>query len=140
MKKQGASYYFPVVVAILDMVTLCSAVILATILRFGEIKNQGSGGEYFDFLALAPIIWILVASQNKLYSFVRIDSIDKQVRKILYTLIFYFGLMFIVVVALDFDEISRLWVFYLAGFLFILLIIFRLLFHKAIIIYRKRGG
>ncbi len=140
MKKQGASYYFPVVVAILDTLALCSAVFLATFLRFGEIKNQGSGGEYFDFLALAPIIWILVASQNKLYSFVRIDSIDKQVRKILYTFILYFGLMFIVIVALDFDEISRLWVFYLSSFLLILLILFRLLFHKVIIVYRKKGG
>ena len=140
MKKQGLSYYFPLIIGALDVFALGLAMLLATITRFGKIQNQGSGGEYFDFLALAPIIWLLIASQNKLYSLVRIDSIDKQIRKIIYTLLLYFGLMFLVIVVLDFDEISRLWVFYLSLYLLILLVTFRTVFHKTIIAYRQKGG
>ena len=140
MKKQGLSFYFPIIIGAVDVLALGVAIFLATITRFGKIQNQGSGGEYFDFLALAPIIWLLIASQNKLYSLVRIDSIDKQIRKIIYTLLLYFGLMFLVIVVLDFDEISRLWVFYLSLYLLILLVTFRTVFHKTIIAYRKKGG
>ena len=140
MKKQGLSYYFPLIIGALDVLALGLAILLATITRFGKIQNQGSGGEYFDFLALAPIIWLLIASQNELYSLVRIDSIDKQIRKIIYTLLLYFGLMFLVIVVLDFDEISRLWVFYLSLYLLILLVTFRTVFHKTNIAYRQKGG
>ena len=140
MKKQGLSYYFPLIIGALDVLALGLAILLATITRFGKIQNQGSGGEYFDFLALAPIIWLLIASQNKLYSLVRTDSIDKQIRKIIYTLLLYFGLMFLVIVVLDFDEISRLWVFYLSLYLLILLVTFRTVFHKTNIAYRQKGG
>lgn len=140
MKKQGLSYYFPLIVGALDFLALGLAILLATVTRFGKVQNQGSGGEYFDFLALAPIIWLLIASQNKLYSLVRIDSIDKQIRKIIYTLLLYFGLMFIVIVVLDFDQISRLWVFYLSLYLLIFLATFRTLFHKTVVAYRKSGG
>lgn len=140
MKKQGLSYYFPLIIGALDVLALGLAILLATITRFGKVQNQGSGGEYFDFLALAPIIWLLIASQNKLYSLVRIDSIDKQIRRIIYTLLLYFGLMFLVIVVLDFDEISRLWVFYLSLYLLILLVTFRTVFHKTIIAYRQKGG
>ena len=140
MKKQGLSYYFPLIIGALDLLALGLAILLATITRFGKVQNQGSGGEYFDFLALAPIIWLLIASQNKLYSLVRIDTIDKQIRKIIYTLLLYFGLMFIVIVALDFDQISRLWVFYLSIYLLIFLTTFRTLFHRSVVAYRKGGG
>ncbi len=140
MKKQGLSYYFPLIIGALDVLALGLAILLATITRFGKIQNQGSGGEYFDFLALAPIIWLLIASQNELYSLVRIDSIDKQIRKIIYTLLLYFGLMFLVIVVLDFDEISRLWVFYLSLYFLILLVTFRTVFHKTNIAYRQKGG
>lgn len=140
VEKKGLSNYFPLIIGALDVLALGLAILLATITRFGKIQNQGSGGDYFDFLALAPIIWLLIALQNKLYSLVRIDSIDRQVRKIIYTLLLYFGLMFLVIVVLDFDEISRLWVFYISLYLLILLVTFRTVFHKTIIAYRQKGG
>lgn len=65
---------------------------------------------------------------------------DKQIRKIIYKLLLYFGLMFLIIVVLDFDEISRLWVFYLSFYLLILLVTFRTVFHKTIIAYRQKGG
>ena len=140
MKNQRFSHYFTLIIVLLDVLALGIAVLLSTITRFGKIQNQGSGGEYFDFLALAPIIWLLIASQHKLYSLPRIDSMDKQIRKIIYKLLLYFGLMFLIIVVLDFDEISRLWVFYLSFYLLILLVTFRTVFHKTIIAYRQKGG
>ena len=140
MKKQGFSHYFPLIIALIDVLALGLAVLLSTITRFGKIQNQGSGGEYFDFLALAPIIWFLIAGQNKLYTFARIDSIDKQIRKTVYTLMLYFSCMFVVIVALDFDQISRLWLFYFSLYLIIIVILVRILFNRVLINYRKRGG
>jgi undecaprenyl-phosphate galactose phosphotransferase/putative colanic acid biosynthesis UDP-glucose lipid carrier transferase len=140
VKKQRFSYYFPLITGAADVAALCVAFLAASVSRFVHLEYQNSGGEYMDFITIAPIIWFLIAAQNKLYTFVRIDSIDKQIRKTVYTLLLYFSCMFVVIVALDFDQISRLWLFYFSLYLFIIVILVRILFNRVLINYRKRGG
>jgi undecaprenyl-phosphate galactose phosphotransferase/putative colanic acid biosynthesis UDP-glucose lipid carrier transferase len=140
VKKQRFSYYFPLITGAADLAALGLAFLAASLTRFTHLGYQNSGGEYIDFIAIAPIIWFLIAAQNKLYTFVRIDSIDKQIRKTIYTLLLYFGCMFVVLVALNFDEISRLWLLYFSLYLLLTVIFFRVFFHKLLVNYRKRGG
>jgi Undecaprenyl-phosphate glucose phosphotransferase len=140
VKKQGLSYYTSIITATFDTIALLFAFVLATFTRFSKLQYQDSGGEYIEFIAFAPIMWFLIASNNKIYKFERIDSIDKQIRKIVFALFFYFGGLFVVVVALDFDEISRLWLFIFAGYFSVLLLLGRLLFHRMITKYWRLGG
>jgi Undecaprenyl-phosphate glucose phosphotransferase len=140
VKKQGLSYYTSIITATFDTIALLCAFVLATFTRFSKLQYQNSGGEYIEFIAFAPIMWFLIASNNKIYKFERIDSIDKQIRKIVFALFFYFGGLFVVVVALDFDEISRLWLFIFAGYFSVLLLLGRLLFHRMITKYWRLGG
>jgi len=140
VKKQRFSYYFPLITGAADMAALCAAFLAASVSRFVHLEYQNSGGEYVDLITIAPIIWFLIAAQNKLYTFARVDSIDKQIRKTVYTVLLYFGCMFVVIVALDFDQISRLWLFYFSVYLLIIVILVRILFNRVLINYRKRGG
>lgn len=118
---------------------LC-AISLATLLKFSKFQFHFNHEEYVDFTILAPFMWTLFASQRNLYKIVRTDTIDKQIRKVLYGVFIYYGYLFIIVTALNFDEISRLWLFYFVFFLIPFLLLGRIGFHKVILFYRRKGG
>ena len=132
------SRYLKPIFLIGDVVILSLSYLLSSFLRFDELTFVWKKNDQSIFM-LSILLWILLVSYTNAYKVLRVEKIYMTISKTIKVMMLHVGAVSILLVVLNFDNISRLRMFIFYCLFLILLITFRASLLKAIKHARKEG-
>lgn len=132
------SRYIKLIFLFWDFILLIVSYLFSFLFRFGNLNNI-SRTESEVILVLSIITWVLLAYQNKAYKIIRTEYIEKILYKVFKMVGLLFSSIFMFLVLLNYDDVSRLQIVYFVLTQFILVLFFRILFLQILKRLRKAG-
>lgn len=132
------SRYLEQVLYLIDLFVLNVSFFAALYFRLGDLSVIGN--KYYQLLLIAAnVLWVLIVRYNKALKTIRIRRVEYLLIKVFKVLLLHFGILSVIVVFTDFDDISRLLFIYFYAFFVVLIIIARLSVFKFLKVYRAKG-
>lgn len=140
MKKSkfGFSKYIPIINALLDIGLVNFSFFLSHYLRFFSLRLTPEHN-HLEFLFLANFVWGVLLYYHRSNEFSRMEPFESILKRFAGLFFIYLTTLYLFLFMLNFDKVSRLWIFYYLITAFIVLMmarIFSLMFFKW---YRKHG-
>jgi len=123
---------------VVDMLLLNGAYLLSFFFRFSNFHRLFME-ESMNILIIANLVWPILAYNFQVYVFIRVDPIEKTLSKIAKMVVLFAIVIFAFIVILDYDNISRLRIFYFVSTFFTGIFIFRILFIQLLKRLRSAG-
>ena len=140
MKKSkfGFSKYIPIISALLDIGLVNFSFFLSHYFRFFSLKLTPENN-HLEFLFLANFVWGVLLYYHRSNEFSRMEPFESILKRFAGLFFIYLTTLYLFLFMLNFDKVSRLWIFYYLITAFIVLMmarVFSLMFFKW---YRKHG-
>ena len=120
------------------MVLLNTAVFISFFLRYGHLNIVIFEGIRAVSL-LSNVFWIMLLLYNESYRIIRTERIESILYRVIRLLLIHIAIIALLILVLNYDEISRLRMFYFYAVFFVLLVGFRIFFMKLLKFIRSRG-
>lgn len=140
MKKSkfGFSKYIPIISALLDIGLVNFSFFLSHYFRFFSLQLTPENN-HLEFLFLANFVWGVLLYYHRSNEFSRMEPFESILKRFAGLFFIYLTTLYLFLFMLNFDKVSRLWIFYYLITAFIVLMmarVFSLMFFKW---YRKHG-
>jgi putative colanic acid biosynthesis UDP-glucose lipid carrier transferase len=132
------SRYIEMIFLFWDLIVLGVSYILSCYLRDGNLDSLNGKDNQTTFV-MAFLIWIVVAVYKEAYTIVRIEKIYKTLGRTIKLVLIHLGGLALFIAVLNFDNVSRLRLFYFYFIFFVLVLYFRIVFLKVLKHARSKG-
>lgn len=132
------SRYYKVGFLVWDVVLLNIALFISFYLRYGHLNIVFLKGIRAVCL-LSNIFWIMLLLYNESYRVIRTERIESILYRTIRLLLIHMAIIAMFILVLNYEEISRLRMFYFYAVFFVLLVSFRVFFMKLLKFVRTRG-
>jgi undecaprenyl-phosphate galactose phosphotransferase/putative colanic acid biosynthesis UDP-glucose lipid carrier transferase len=132
------SRYYKLGLVAWDIVLLNASIALSFLFRYGNFDLEG-GREIRTVSLLSNVFWIFLLLFKDSYRIIRTERIETILTRTFRLLLVHFALIAVFIIILGYDEISRLRMSYFYITFFIFLIVFRIIFMRALKYVRAKG-
>ncbi len=132
------SRYYKLGLVVWDLVLLNVSIALSFLFRYGNFDLE-DGREIRTVSLLSNVFWIFLLLFIDSYRIIRTERIETILMRTFRLLLVHFAMIAVFIIILGYDEISRLRMFYFYITFFIFLIVFRIVFMKALKYVRAKG-
>lgn len=132
------SRYYKLAFLVWDLLLLNTAIALSFLFRYGDFHMDQVKGIRTVSL-LCNLLWIFLLLYKDSFRIIRIERIENILLRTIRMLLVHVALISVFIFVLDYDEISRLRLIYFYGIFFVLLVVFRIVFMKALKYARAQG-
>jgi putative colanic acid biosysnthesis UDP-glucose lipid carrier transferase len=132
------SRYYKLGFLIWDIVLLNIAIVLSFLFRFDDFRTLELKSVQTVCL-LSNIFWVMLLMYNEFYRIIRTERIEFILYRAIRLLLIHMAIIAIFILILNYDEISRLRMFYFYAIFFVLMVSFRIFFMKLLKFVRSRG-
>ncbi len=121
-----------------DLVLLSASNTISCYIRDGSLKSLNNKDDQTTFFMIL-LVWVVLVLSKDAYKIIRIEKIYTTLSRTIKLILIHLGGVALFIIILNFDNVSRLRMLYFYVVFFVLVLLFRILFLKALKHARSQG-
>ncbi|MDB4323926.1 undecaprenyl-phosphate glucose phosphotransferase, partial [Crocinitomicaceae bacterium] len=132
------SRYMKTIFLFWDLVLLSASNTISCYIRDGSLKSLNNKDDQTTFFMIL-LVWVVLVLSKDAYKIIRIEKIYTTLSRTIKLILIHLGGVALFIIILNFDNVSRLRMLYFYIVFFVLVLLFRILFLKALKHARSQG-
>ena len=132
------SRYMKTIFLFWDLVLLSASNTISCYIRDGSLKSLNNKDDQTTFFMIL-LVWVVLVLSKDAYKIIRIEKIYTTLSRTIKLILIHLGGVALFIIILNFDNVSRLRMLYFYVVFFVLVLLFRILFLKALKHARSQG-
>jgi len=121
-----------------DLILLSASNTISCYIRDGSLKSLNNKDDQTTFFMIL-LVWVVLVLSKDAYKIIRIEKIYTTLSRTIKLILIHLGGVALFIIILNFDNVSRLRMLYFYVVFFVLVLLFRILFLKALKHARSQG-
>ena len=132
------SRYMKIIFLFWDLILLSASNTISCYIRDGSLKSLNNKDDQTTFFMIL-LVWVVLVLSKDAYKIIRIEKIYTTLSRTIKLILIHLGGVALFIIILNFDNVSRLRMLYFYVVFFVLVLLFRILFLKALKHARSQG-